>query len=113
MPSVNVNPPVSGVLYDDGQLRQLDQPQSYVVLANLTPAALSASVGFQEQTFTVTGLLLGDVVLVNPPAAPATNADLTRARVSAANTLALTFFNATAAANTPIAGIYRVIVFRN
>lgn len=113
MPSVNVNPPVSGMLFDDGQLRQLDQPQSYVVLASLTPVALSATIGFQEQTFTVTGLQAQDIVLVNPPAAPATNADLSRARVSATNTLALTFFNATAAGNTPIAGTYRIVVFRN
>jgi hypothetical protein len=113
MPSVNVNPPISGMIFDDGQLRQLDQPQPYVVLASLTPAALAASIGYQEQTFTITGLQVQDIVLVNPPAAPATNADLTRARVSAANTIALTFFNATAAANTPIAGVYRIVVFRN
>jgi hypothetical protein len=113
MPSVNANPPILGMVFDDGQLRQLDQPQSFAVLISLTPAALSASVGFQEQTFTVTGLLAGDIVFVNPPAAPATNTDLTRVRVSAANTLALTFFNATAAANTPIAGVYRLVVFRN
>lgn len=113
MPSVNVNPPASGMLFDDGTLRQLDQPQSYIVLISLTPAALSASIGYQEQTFTVTGLQVQDIVLVNPPAAPAANADLTRARVSAANTLALTFFNATAAANVPVAGVYRIVVFRN
>src|SRR5215468_7707459 len=111
MPSVNVNPPTNAMLFDDGQLRALDQPQSFLVLANLTPAAAAASVTYQEQTFTVTGLLLGDTVVVNPPAAPNTLIDMVRARVSANNTLALTFFNSTAAANTPIAGVYRIVVF--
>ena len=82
------------------------------VAVSLTPAALAASIGFSEQTFTVNGLQVGDIVLVVPPAAPAALADMTRARVSALNTLALTFFNATAAANVPIAGTYLVSVIR-
>lgn len=113
MPSINVNPLTNAMLFDDGQIRQLDQPQSFVILANLTPAAAGAAATYQEQTFAVTGLLVGDAVIVNPPAAPNTLIDVTRARVSAANTLALTFFNSTAAANTPIAGVYRIVVLRN
>ena len=79
---------------------------------SLTPAALAASIGFSEQTFTLNGLLATDVVVVSPPAAPAALADVTRARVSATNTLALTFFNASAAGNTPIAGTYLVAIIR-
>lgn len=80
---------------------------------SLTPAAAAASIGYSEQTFTVTGLATNDKVFVNPPNAPTTNIDMTRARVSATNTLALTFFNATAAANTPIAGTYTVVAIRS
>lgn len=79
---------------------------------SLTPVASAASIGFSEQTFTVTGLAVGDKVYVNGPA-PAALIAMVAARVSAANTLALTFFNATAAANTPAAGTYNVVAIRS
>ncbi len=79
---------------------------------SLTPAATSAAIGFSEQTFTLNGLQVGDIVVVNPPAAPGAAVDMTRARVSAPNTLALTFFESAAVANTPIAGTYLVSVIR-
>jgi|SRR5215472_1036584 len=109
---VQTGPASTGPFTGQNQGFQPGQNPVGTFLVNLTPAALAASVGYQEQTFTVTGLQVGDVVVVNPPASPATNADMVRARVSAANTLALTFFNATAAANTPIAGSYRIAIVR-
>lgn len=79
---------------------------------SLTPAALPAAIGFSEQTFTVNGLQIGDVVSISPPAAPASLASAVLARVSAANTLAITFANLAATAQTPIAGTYLVTITR-
>lgn len=76
----------------------------------LTPA-LIVSTGYTEQTFTVTGLATTDTVIVNGPAA-AVNSVLVHARVSAANTLALTWI--TDAANiTPTSGTYRIVAIRS
>lgn len=66
-----------------------------------SPVAVAANTT-AEQTFTVPGLKLGDVVFVNKPSAQA-GLGIVGARVSANNTLALTFVNATAAAITPTA----------
>src|SRR5215472_3390251 len=109
---IQTGPSSSGPFTGQSQNFTPGQAEHGSFVVNLTPAALSASVGFQEQTFALNGLRVGDYVMVNPPAAPATNADMTRARVSALNTLALTFFNATAAANVPIAGNYLVTIVR-
>lgn len=74
--------------------------------ASLTPAAVAADTS-AEQTFTVTGLVTGQGVIVNGPA-PTAGTGIVNARVSAANTLALTFGNFTAASLTPAAGTYLV-----
>lgn len=76
----------------------------------LTPA-LIVSAGYTEQTFTVTGLTTTDTIIVNGPAAAA-NSVLVHARVSAADTLALTWI--TDAANiTPTSGTYRIVAIRS
>lgn len=82
----------------------------YIISSSLTPAEVAATIT-AEQTFTVTGLKVGDNVIVNPPSITA-GAGLAGARVSAANTLAITFVNANAAAKTPPAGTYTIVVFR-
>ena len=65
-----------------------------------------------EQTFTVTGLAVGDVVLaVNKPSLTA-GLVVGNARVSAANTLALTFGNHTAGAIDPGAETYQIVAMR-
>lgn len=65
-----------------------------------------------EQTFAVAGLALGDFVNAIKPTAQA-GLGLVNARVSAANTLALTFINSTAATITPTASeIYTVGIDR-
>ena len=84
----------------------------------LTPAA-AAAVTATEQTFTVTGLSLGDGVINGPDqivsinkAAAQTGLAMT-ARVSAANTIAITFINPTAGSITPTAGeLYTICVWR-
>lgn len=82
-----------------------------VYTPSLTPASVTAATT-AEQTFTVTGLATTDKVVVNGPA-PTAGTGIVGARVSAANTLAITFVNATAGALTPAAGTYSVTAFRN
>ena len=79
----------------------------YNTTATLSPAAVGAATT-AEQTFTVTGLAVGDVVFVNKPSAQA-GLGIVGARVSAANTLAITFANVTVASITPTASeVYRI-----
>ena len=68
----------------------------------LTPSAVAANTT-AEQTFTVSGLAVNDTVFVNKPTAQA-GLGIVGARVSAANTLAITFSNNTAAGINPTAG---------
>ena len=77
----------------------------------LSPASV-ANATSAEQTFTMTGLLTTDYVYVNKPTAQA-GLGIVGARVSAADTLAITFMNATAATITPTASeVYKVQVMR-
>lgn len=77
----------------------------------LSPASV-ANATAAEQTFTMTGLLTTDYVYVNKPTAQA-GLGIVGARVSAADTLAITFMNATAATITPTATqVYLVQVVR-
>jgi hypothetical protein len=79
--------------------------------AALSPAIVAANTT-AEQTFTVTGLAVGDMVTVNKPTAQA-GLGIVGARVSAANTLAITFSNNTASGITPTAAeTYVVNVIR-
>lgn len=79
--------------------------------------ALSVNVGSvaanttAEQDFTVRGLRVGDFVAVNKPGLSA-GLGIVNARVKAANTLAVTFVNATAAPIDPAAETYHVFWFR-
>jgi len=83
---------------------------AYLILASLTPASV-ATITCAEQSFTVNGLKVGDIVMVNPPSITA-GVSLTAARVSAANTLTITFCNPTAGSLTPAAGSYAINVMR-
>jgi hypothetical protein len=64
-----------------------------------------------EQTFTIPGLLPGDFVILQKPSLSAGLGVLT-ARVSAANTLAVQFVNATGGAIDPAAETYQLLVIR-
>lgn len=81
--------------------------QQTVYTPSLTPASVSAGAP-AEQTFTVTGLATTDTVTVNAPGAAVFNA-----RVSAANTLAITFMPPAAGSYTPPAGTYRIVAIRS
>lgn len=81
--------------------------QQTVYTPSLTPAAVGVAPP-AEQTFTVTGLATTDTVIVNAPGAAVFNA-----RVSAANTLAITFEPAGSGTYTPPAGTYRIVAIRS
>lgn len=83
--------------------------KTVVYTPSLTPAA-TGGFGLSVQTFTVAGLTTTDTVQVNGPA-NAANSQLIHWRISAADTLELTFL--TTAAATPAAGVYRVLATRS
>lgn len=97
MPSTNI---VRGNIFITGMIGP--------VLSPISVAANTAA----EQTFTVTGLAVGDIVGVTKPTTQAGLA-IGNARVSAANTLAIEFINDTGSPIVPTASeIYVVNVDR-
>ena len=72
-----------------------------ILKATLSPAAVAANTT-AEQTFTVSGVQVGDFVDANKPTSQA-GLGIVGVRVSAANTLAITFSNNTASPITPTA----------
>ena len=86
-------------------------PKQSVISVTLSPSAVSANTS-AEQTFTVNGLQVGDHVVVSKPSAQA-GLGVVGFRVSAANTLAITFGNFTASPITPTANeVYKVLLSR-
>jgi len=83
-----------------------------VLSLTLTPSAVSANTS-AEQTFTVPGLLTTDVVIgVSKPTTQA-GLGIVGYRISAANTLAITFGNFSAGSITPTASqVYQVTIAR-
>lgn len=80
-----------------------------------TPSLDVASVAANataEQTFSVTGLTTADTVTVNKPS-HTSGLVVANVRVSAADTLAITFANITGAPIDPAAETYRVLTHRN
>jgi hypothetical protein len=83
-----------------------------VISVTLSPAAIVLNTT-AEQTFTVNGLQVGDHVVVQKPTAQA-GLGIVGSRVSAANTLAITFSNNTGGSITPTAAqVYKVLVSRS
>ena len=81
-----------------------------VATVTIDPASVAAATT-AEQTFTVPGLLVGDMVFVNKPSVTA-GLGIAGCRVSAANTLAIAFVNATAGAVDPASESYSVLWIR-
>ena len=82
----------------------------FFLQAALTPTIVN-TVTAPEQTFTVNGLVVGDLVIVNKPSAQA-GLGIAGARVTAANTLGITYVNPTAGNITPTAETYLLLVIR-
>lgn len=97
-------PALAGVLENPPQVVKFSQ--------SLTPTATSAAIQTVEQTFTVTGLLTTDRIILTAPAAPTSLCPAVSARVSASNTLAIAFSVLTASACTPAAGTYLITAIR-
>lgn len=84
---------------------------SALLAPTLSPISVAANT-VAEQTFTVQGLQVGDFINVTKPTTQA-GLGIVNARVSAANTLAIAYMNATAATITPTASeIYTVAIDR-
>ena len=77
-------------------------------LINITPASVSAD-SVSEQTFTIKRISTDDSVIVEYTGAQTAGVGILSARVSAADTLAISFINPTGSAATPAAGDYRLI----
>lgn len=77
------------------------------IAPSLTPAEVAAATT-AVQNFTIPGLQTTDLVRVHYSGVQTAGVFVASARVSAANTLALTFANVTAGALTPAAGSYNV-----
>lgn len=77
----------------------------------LTPASVPATTAPVEQTFTVTGLLTTDRIILNGPA-PTAGVGIGNVRASAADTLAIQFINPTGGSVTPTSGSYKILALR-
>lgn len=87
-------------------------PLANVIRVALTPASVAANTT-AEQCFTVTDAQVGDLVFVNKPTAQA-GLGIAGARVSALNTVCITFLNATAAPIVPTAAeVYAFVLFKD
>lgn len=85
-------------------------PRVQTFTATLDPVAVSANT-IAEQTFTVAGLTTSDIVHVNKPSLTA-GIGIVGARVSAANTLAITFINNTGGSVNPASEDYLIVAIR-
>lgn len=81
-------------------------PRTRTYSVSFTPTSVSANTT-EEQTLTVTGVNTDDIVCVNPPSVTA-GIIVGSARVSAANTVKISFGNVTAGGLSPPAGTYKV-----
>lgn len=89
---------------------QLNEDRACVISQSINVASVAANTS-AEQTFTVPGLKVGDFVSVNKPSLSA-GLVIGNARVSAADTLAITFGNLTGSPIDPAAETYLIKVFR-
>jgi hypothetical protein len=89
---------------------QVNEDRWGVIDHTFDPASVAANTS-AEQTTTVNGLTTDMVVIVQKPTASA-GIGIVNARVSAANTLAVTFMNATASPVNAGAESYRIWWFK-
>ena len=87
------------------------QERKVAVISVVIDPASVATITTAEQTFTVPGLEVTDVVFVNKPTLTA-GLGIAGARVSAADTLAITFVNPTAGAIDAASQTYLVGVIK-
>lgn len=88
------------------QILYLSFPKTRTVKATLDPASVAAN-SESLQTFTIEGLSLNDLVIVNKPSNTA-NIWIVQAYVSAADTLAIKFYNNSGGAIDPASEDYLI-----
>ena len=104
------NPGPSTTVTANSQAPFSNLQQMAVISLAVTPVSVAAAT-VAEQSFTVTGLQVTDMVLVSKPSV-GNAVGIVNARVSATNTLTVAYVNPTAAALTPVAETYQVYVLR-
>lgn len=85
-------------------------PKTGTYSKELTPASVAANTT-AEQTFTVNGLVVNDIVTVNKPSLNA-GIGIVNVRVSAADTLAITYSNNTGSPIVPTTETYKIVSVR-
>lgn len=98
--------PTANVYWDQLVFRLNPAAPLVLYSQSLAPTSVAANTT-AEQTFTVTGLLANTVAWVNKPSATP-GLGIAGVRISAANTLAINFINATAAAIVPPTETYTI-----
>lgn len=83
----------------------------FAVTVTFDPAAV-ATITVAEQTMTVPGVLVGDIVVAWQKPSTTTGVGVVNARVSAANTLALAFVNPTAGSVNPASESWTFLIAR-
>jgi hypothetical protein len=81
-----------------------------VFTVSITPVSVAANTTAQ-QSFTIPGVRVGDLVVAISPSLSA-GVGVEGARVTAENTVAITFQNSTAAGVVPAAGAYQFLAVR-
>lgn len=85
-------------------------PKIQTYSSALTPASVAANTT-AEQTFTIAGLNTSDLVFVNKPTAQA-GLGIVGTRVTATDTIGITYGNPTAGAIVPTAETYKIVSIR-
>lgn len=84
---------------------------SFLAVPVLTPVAVAQNIS-AEQSFTIPGLKVGDFVTVNVNVAQTAGISIGNSRVSAADTLQISFCNDTGGSLTPASGVYYLDIKR-
>ena len=119
MPSVG-NPPLRSPLVESDITggvwqRWLSEVASNInaiqtISISIDPASVAANT-VVRQTFTVNGITTDDIISVNPPALPA-GLEILNCRVTANNTLQITFWNSTGAPIDAGSQTYQILAVR-
>lgn len=83
----------------------------WVVNVTYDPANITGTATTTEQDITVTGVKVGDVVVVNKPSSTA-GVTIGNARVKAADTVSIQWVNPTAGAVNPASETYSILIVR-
>ena len=95
-----------GTMIPRGNIREI-----YMIAPSLTPSQVGANTS-SAQSFTVRGLLTNDMVDIVSNSAQTAGIGIANTRITANDTLEITFMNSTGSGATPVAGIYTIRIHR-